>query len=159
MKCYVCEKDALEERTTKDYLVIDCQYCGTYKISKILIDLMQGRKFPMHEMRKLLDERKKKLASTVPEPIIETWDEDLLDFEEGDGDKCKAWIADQGLKVQMVSLEYADEAIATRYFESHDADCSYWEPERPEGEGWFCLAIHDTDDGPVCWWARREVTP
>lgn len=84
---------------------------------------------------------------------------DMPDFEEGDGDKCKAWIADQGLKVQMVSLEYADEAIATRYFESHDADCSYWEPERPEGEGWFCLAIHDTDDGPVCWWARREVTP
>ena len=80
---------------------------------------------------------------------------DMPDFEEGDGDKCKAWIADQGLKVQMVSLEYADEAIATRYFESHDADCSYWEPERPEGEGWFCLAIHDTDDGPVCWWARR----
>jgi hypothetical protein len=40
---------------------------------------MQGRKFPMHEMRKLLDERKKKLASTVPEPIIETWDEDLLE--------------------------------------------------------------------------------
>lgn len=79
MKCYVCEKDALEERTTKDYLVIDCQYCGTYKISKILIDLMQGRKFPIHEMRKLLDERKKKLASTVPEPIIETWDEDLLE--------------------------------------------------------------------------------
>jgi len=26
-----------------------------------------------------LDERKKKLASTVPEPIIETWDEDLLE--------------------------------------------------------------------------------
>ena len=84
---------------------------------------------------------------------------DMPDFEEGDGDKCKAWIAEQGLKVQMVSLEYADEAIANRYFESHDSDCSYWEPERPDGEGWFCLAIHDTDDGPVCWWARREVTP
>jgi hypothetical protein len=37
--------------------------------------------------------------------------------------------------------------------------CRHWEPHRPEGDGWFCLAIHDTDDGPVCWWARREVTP
>jgi hypothetical protein len=84
---------------------------------------------------------------------------DLPDFDEGDGDKCKAWIAEQGLEVQMVSLEYADKAIADRYFESHDPDCSYWDPERPDGEGWFCLAIHDTDDGPVCWWARRVVTP
>lgn len=84
---------------------------------------------------------------------------DMPDFEEGDDDKCKAWIAEQGLAVAMVSLEYADEAVADRYFESGDPDCSYWEPERPDGEGWFCLAIHDTDDGPVCWWARREVTP
>ncbi|PRA69328.1 MULTISPECIES: hypothetical protein [Pseudomonas] len=84
---------------------------------------------------------------------------DLPDFDEGDGDKCKAWIAEQGLQVTMVSLEYADEAVANRYFESHDPDCSYWEPERPFGGDWFCLAIHDTDDGPVCWWARREVTP
>lgn len=82
---------------------------------------------------------------------------DMPDFDEGDGEKCKAWIAEQGLAVGMVSLEYADEAIANRYFESNDPDCSYWEPDRPDGEGWFCLAIHDTDDGPVCWWARREV--
>lgn len=84
---------------------------------------------------------------------------DMPDFSEGDGEKCKAWIAEQGLAVTMVSLEYADEEIADRYFEAGDPDCSYWELERPDGEGWFCLAIHDTDDGPVCWWARREVTP
>ncbi|MEB0009335.1 hypothetical protein QN375_06005 [Pseudomonas sp. MH9.2] len=84
---------------------------------------------------------------------------DLPDFDEEDGDKCKAWIAEQGLEVQMVSLEYASQAIADRYFESHDQDCSYWDPEPPDGEGWFCLAIHDADDGPVCWWARRVVTP
>lgn len=84
---------------------------------------------------------------------------DMPDFDEGDGDKCKAWIAAQGLQVKMVSLEYhSDEAVSQRYFEAGDPDCSYWEPDRPDGEGWFCLAIHDTDDGPVCWWARREVT-
>ncbi|WP_392889765.1 hypothetical protein ACF6ZU_00345 [Pseudomonas migulae] len=84
---------------------------------------------------------------------------DMPDFDEGDGDKCKAWVAEQGLQMAMVSLEYADEAVADRYFESGDPDYSYWEPDRPDGDDWFCLAIHDTDDGPVCWWARREVTP
>jgi hypothetical protein len=84
---------------------------------------------------------------------------DMPEFDEGDGDKCKAWVAEQGLDVGMVSLEYADEAVANRYFESGDPDFSYWEPDRPDGDGWFCLAIHDTDNGPICWWARREVTP
>ncbi len=85
---------------------------------------------------------------------------DLPDFDEGDGERCKAWIAEQGLQVEMVSLEYhSDEAISERYFEAGDPDCSYWEPDRPDGDHWFCLAIHDTDDGPVCWWARRVVTP
>ncbi|RMM37233.1 hypothetical protein ALQ80_00655 [Pseudomonas coronafaciens pv. oryzae] len=104
-------------------------------------------------------------------PLIKSWpvkrDEngffqhpDLPDFDEGDGDKCKAWIAEQGLEVVKDELEYAsDKAVADRYFEAGDPDCSYWEPDRPDGEGWFCLAIHDTDDGPVCWWARRVVTP
>jgi hypothetical protein len=84
----------------------------------------------------------------------------LPDFDEGDGDKCKVWIAEQGLQVKMISLEYhSDEAVSERYFEAGDPDCSYWEPDRPDGDDWFCLAIHDTDDGPVCWWARRVVTP
>lgn len=85
---------------------------------------------------------------------------DLPDFDEGDGEKYKAWIAEQGLQVIMIELETdAPEEIADRYFVSGDPDCSYWEPNRPDGEGWFCLAIHDSDDGPVCWWARRVVTP
>jgi hypothetical protein len=104
-------------------------------------------------------------------PLIKSWpikrDEngmfqhpDMPDFDEGDGDKCKAWIAEQGLEVRMVELEYhSDEAVSERYFEAGDPDCSYWEPDRPDGEGWFCLAIHDAEDGPVCWWARRVVTP
>ena len=85
---------------------------------------------------------------------------DMPDFDEGDGDKCKAWVAEQALEVTMARLEYhSDEAVSERYFEAGDPDCSYWEPDRPDGEDWFCLAIHDTDDGPVCWWARRVVTP
>jgi hypothetical protein len=53
---------------------------------------------------------------------------DMPDFDEDDGDKCKAWVAEQRLKVAMVSLEYADEAVADRYFESGDPVYSYWEP-------------------------------
>lgn len=85
---------------------------------------------------------------------------DLPDFDEGDGEKCKAWIAQQGLQLVMVHLETdAPEEIADRYFQSDEPHCGYWEPGKPEGDGWFCLAIHDTDDGPVCWWGRRVVTP
>ncbi|MEQ4313775.1 hypothetical protein ABNM01_11465 [Pseudomonas syringae] len=85
---------------------------------------------------------------------------DMPAFDEGDGEKCKAWVAEQALDVRKVELEYAsDQAVADRYFEAGDPDCSYWEPDCPDGEGWFCLSIHDTDDGPVCWWARRLVTP
>lgn len=90
---------------------------------------------------------------------------DIPDFDEGegegegdgDGEKWKAWIAQQGLQLVMIYLETdAPEEIADRYFASDEPHCGYWEPGKPDGNGWFCLAIHDTDDGPVCWWARRR---
>ena len=85
---------------------------------------------------------------------------ELPDFDEVDVEKSKAWVAQQGLEVVRVELETdASEDIAERYFESGDPDCSYWEPSKPDGEGWFCLAIYDTNDGPSCWWGRRVVTP
>lgn len=31
--------------------------------------------------------------------------------------------------------------------------------KKSEDEGCFGLSINDTDDGPVYWWARLEVTP
>lgn len=98
-----------------------------------------------------------------PAPVVRDengmfWHPDLPELDEGDSDKYKQWIADQGLSVKMVSIESADDEISERYFNSDEPDCTYWEPDRPEGEGWFCLSISDTDDGPVCWWARREVT-
>ncbi len=76
---------------------------------------------------------------------------DLPDFDEGDVEKSKAWVAQQGLEVVRVELETdAPEDIAERYFEAGDPDCSYWDPSKPDGDGWFCLAIYDTDDGPSC---------
>ena len=33
-------------------------------------------------------------------------------------------------------------------------DISTWQPEMPDGDGWFVGAIHDTEDGAVCIWLR-----
>lgn len=73
--------------------------------------------------------------------------------------KSKQWIADQGLTVGMVSLAFADDAIADRYIESSDPGCNYWKPEKPEDEGWFGLSMNEIDDLPVFGWVRREVAP
>ncbi|MEN5141113.1 hypothetical protein [Pseudomonas juntendi] len=60
---------------------------------------------------------------------------ELSDFDEGDGEKCKAWIAQQSLQLVMVHLETdAPEEIADRYFQSDEPHCGYWEPGKPEGE-------------------------
>jgi len=29
-----------------------------------------------------------------------------------------------------------------------------WEPSKPAGDGWHLIAINDTEDGPMAWWAR-----
>lgn len=31
-----------------------------------------------------------------------------------------------------------------------------WEPVAPTGRGWFLVSIHDTEDGPVAWYARTR---
>ncbi|AZF27314.1 hypothetical protein [Pseudomonas sp. R2-60-08W] len=66
---------------------------------------------------------------------------DIPDFDEGDGDKCKARVAAQRLQVKMVQLEYHNaEAVSERYFEAGDPDCNgqgiVWEnDERPSVYG------------------------
>lgn len=75
---------------------------------------------------------------------------DVPSVDEGDEEKSKQWVAEQGLTFLRVKLENAEEAIADRYFESGDPDCSFWEPDRPGGEDWFGFSINDTHDGPVC---------
>ncbi|MCM4583816.1 hypothetical protein MMO12_31780, partial [Escherichia coli] len=50
---------------------------------------------------------------------------------------------------------FRDEGCAD--LDACDADISAWEPERPEGDGWFIGSIHDTEDGPVCVWLRNKA--
>ena len=82
---------------------------------------------------------------------------DEPDFEEGQEQEFRDWIASQGLEIKLSRLEDEHEShpAYNRYFEIGDADIHEWEASPPAGEGWFTLSIHDTDDGPVWVWARR----
>jgi hypothetical protein len=52
-------------------------------------------------------------------------------------------------------MEYEVDTDNNPYFDQGEGSCAHWEPSKPEGEGWFTLAISNTDNGPICWWARR----
>lgn len=82
---------------------------------------------------------------------------DLPSFDEGDGEKYNAWLAKQGLRISRSALEWEsdDHPVYVAYFENSDLDVSGWNPDPPPGEGWFPLAINDTEDGPVFCWATR----
>lgn len=83
------------------------------------------------------------------------------DWGEGESvETIKAWFDAHQIEWRSVALE--DDLSAEEYDRwaaKGDYDAEGWEPTKPDGTGWFVLSIHDTDDGPVCWWARREVTP
>lgn len=87
------------------------------------------------------------------------WHPGMPNFEEGQEDEWHAWIAGQGLKIMRGRLEdeVMDHPVYVEYFENGASSFLAWVDEPPSGEGWFTLAIHDTEDGPVWAWARREV--
>lgn len=71
-----------------------------------------------------------------------------------------AWQAEQGFECSVVMLD-GDDGIGAqdageRYAEG-DTDILAWQPSKPEGEGWFIVSIHDTEDGPACVWVRPKV--
>jgi len=70
-----------------------------------------------------------------------------------------AWLNDQGLVYHIKDLEGEDDTHPThnKYYEEGSAGCVGWEPVAPDGDGWFTLSIHDSEDGPVWVWVRREA--
>lgn len=50
------------------------------------------------------------------------------------------------------SVVYRDEDEIDPQIDGYDI--SAWEPETPDGEGWFVGSIHDSEDGAVCIWLR-----
>lgn len=66
------------------------------------------------------------------------------------------WLKEIGMELEIICLEYDDESpTQLRYFELGYPGVREWEPSMPDGEGWFIVSIHDTDDGPVCIWMRE----
>ncbi|NTZ82244.1 hypothetical protein FCJ61_04220 [Burkholderia metallica] len=43
-----------------------------------------------------------------------------------------------------------------KYFASNSANCSFWTPSAPAGDGWLLLEIYDTEDGPVALFVREK---
>lgn len=66
-----------------------------------------------------------------------------------------AWLKTNGLEwdyeLRDESFDFLDDA-------PYESDFSEWQPESPDGEGWFIGSIHDSEDGPVCIWFRQGVT-
>lgn len=85
----------------------------------------------------------------------------IPDFDES-AERYYAWKAEQGLETRHVELdsERDDHPVYVAYFENGDGDVTDWNPTPPPAsEGWFTLSIHDTEDGPIWVWARRQFDP
>lgn len=78
-------------------------------------------------------------------------------FDEGEEEQYKAWLASQRLVTALKMLESEDDThpVYVSYFDNGDPNISAWEPSAPAGDDWFTISIHDTEDGPVWVWARR----
>lgn len=85
------------------------------------------------------------------------WHPGMLQFDEGQELEAKNWLQAQQLTVSRNWLEHVSEEHPAyiAIFEDGDGNFSAWVDEPPKGEGWFTLAIYDTEDGPVWCWARR----
>ncbi|CAB3858705.1 hypothetical protein LMG26788_02145 [Achromobacter pulmonis] len=82
-------------------------------------------------------------------------------FDEDQAEEARAWFGVQQLEYHIAYLESEAEdhpAVVAYWGDAGDSNISAWEPPRPEGEGWFVLSIHDTEDwGPVCVWVRHAA--
>lgn len=64
-------------------------------------------------------------------------------------EEFNAWMGARGLAWSFV---YRDEGEIDPQIDGYDI--SSWEPESPDGDGWFVGSIHDSEDGAVCVWLR-----
>ena len=76
-------------------------------------------------------------------------------------EQFNAWQEQQGFQLCIVMLDgdngEGSEEVYKTYFDGAVADCSAWQPSKPDGDGWFIVSIHDTEDGPVCLWVRHPT--
>ncbi|MDA5499929.1 hypothetical protein PGT17_20060, partial [Yersinia aleksiciae] len=56
-------------------------------------------------------------------------------------------------KLEWMECEENAEELQAAY-DTGDCNLSMWQPTPPAGDGWFMASIHNTEDGPVCYWRR-----
>lgn len=71
---------------------------------------------------------------------------------EGEFDAWKALNRVTG-KLEWMECEENAEELQPAY-DAADCNLNMWQPVPPAGEGWFLASIHDTEDGPFCYWLR-----
>ncbi|CAB3754153.1 hypothetical protein [Paraburkholderia humisilvae] len=67
-----------------------------------------------------------------------------------------------GIQAAFVMMERDAPETYQRWTACNSANCSDWEPGRPEGEDWLLIAIYDSNDGPCALYVRdlkREHSP
>ena len=97
-------------------------------------------------------------AAPVARDVVGEWiHPGLPEFDEGDSEKWRAWLVAQGLEIKRYQLEDEpiDHPVYVSYFEDGDGNFADWQGAMPSGDGWFTLAVYDTEDGPTWCWARR----
>lgn len=67
------------------------------------------------------------------------------------------WLEVNGVEcvARLMEDDVEPDSPVAQAWENGDADCSAWTPKPPEGEGWFLVSIHDTEDGPSAVWLRK----
>ncbi|HGA3039278.1 TPA: hypothetical protein ACIR5X_000772 [Serratia marcescens] len=74
--------------------------------------------------------------------------------EYGAPGEFEAWQEENRVTGVLQWMENHASAEQIDAYESRDGDISDWEPTPPAGDGWFIASIHDTEDGPVCYWLQ-----
>lgn len=67
--------------------------------------------------------------------------------------KLAEFESEQGFSIHFVTMEGdAPEEVSEAYFDKGAPGCLGWKPTKPDPKA-FLLSIHDTEDGPIAWWA------
>lgn len=66
------------------------------------------------------------------------------------------WLNRNGLRCSTTYFDVDEDTPEAREW-SKSGTFAGWEPERPDGEGWFIGSIHESEDeGPLCVWFRQK---